>query len=86
MPSPGLPLPGDAAAASSREELVAYVMRLHAAIEGGAEVENRRHNEPTEAGDLAKGDSEQSGTLLDAASPSLANHALADRVHIAKTA
>ncbi|WP_433176535.1 DUF7660 family protein [Actinoallomurus sp. CA-150999] len=35
-----LPLPGDAAAVSSREELVAYVTRLQAAIEAGVEVEN----------------------------------------------
>jgi hypothetical protein len=40
MPSLVLPLPSDAAAVSSREELVAYVMRLQAAIEGGAAVEN----------------------------------------------
>ncbi len=40
MPSDALPLPSDAAAVSSREELVAYVTRLRAAIEAGVEVEN----------------------------------------------
>ena len=40
MPSHVLPLPSDAAAVDTREELVAYVMRLQAAIEGGVEVEN----------------------------------------------
>lgn len=40
MSSHLLPLPSDAAAVSSREELVAYVMRLQAAVEGGVEIEN----------------------------------------------
>jgi hypothetical protein len=40
MPSPVLPLPSDAAAASSHEELVAHVTRLQAALEAGVEVEN----------------------------------------------
>jgi hypothetical protein len=40
MRSPVLPLPSDAAAVSSPEELVAYVIRLQAAIEDGIEVEN----------------------------------------------
>jgi hypothetical protein len=40
MPVHELPLPSDAAAVNSCEELVAYVMRLQAAIEGGVQVEN----------------------------------------------
>lgn len=40
MRSHVLPLSSDAAAVSSCAELVAYVMRLQGAIEGGVEVEN----------------------------------------------
>ncbi|MEV5709941.1 hypothetical protein [Actinoallomurus sp. NPDC052274] len=40
MRSHELPLPRDAAAISSRDELVAYVTRLQLAIEGGVKVEN----------------------------------------------
>ena len=40
MPSNTLPLPSDAAAVSSRDELAAYVTRIQTAIEAGAEVQN----------------------------------------------